>query len=78
MRAGALASFAAPLVGLLAERWFGFSGAASRSHSIERDLANANALGSAILFFCLMPWSGTLLAYTGAPPPAARRRCRCC
>lgn len=66
---GALASCAAPLVGLLAELWFGFSGAASRSHSRERDQANAQALGSALLFFCLTPWIGTLIIYTGKHPP---------
>lgn len=64
---GALASCAAPLVGLLAERWFGFNGAAARSESAEKDLANAAALGSALLFFCLVPWVGTLLVYTGKP-----------
>ncbi len=64
--AGALASCAAPLVGLLAERWFGFSGAAARSHSAQQDQVNAQALGSALLFFCLAPWTGTLLVYTGA------------
>ena len=65
--AGALASCAAPLVGLLAERWFGFSGAASRTDSAERDLTNARALGAALLCFCLVPWAGTLLVYSGAP-----------
>ena len=53
-------------MGLLAERWFGFSGAAARSHSARHDQANAQALGSALLFFCLAPWTGTLLVYTGA------------
>ena len=70
--AGALASCAAPLVGLLAERWFGFSGAAARSYSAHQDQANAQALGSALLFFCLAPWISTLLVYSGAharPPP---------
>lgn len=73
---GALASCAAPLVGLLAERWFGFSGAASRSQSTEKDLANASALGSALLFFCLVPWIGTLLVYTGLHWTYPRDRAR--
>lgn len=73
---GALASCAAPLVGLLAERWFGFNGAAARSQSAERDLANASALGSALLFFCLVPWVGTLLVYTGLHWTYPRDRAR--
>ena len=49
--AGAMAACAAPLVGLMAQRWFGFSGASTVTGEKERDLKNARALGSALLAF---------------------------
>lgn len=97
--AGAIAACAAPLVGLMAERLFGFSGsgtgapaaplpasaspplcamcaprmhckqlpatAAAVSHDRARDLANARALGNALLAFLVGPWTLTLALYTG-------------
>lgn len=63
--AGALASFAAPLVGVVSSRVFGFDGTASVTHDRERDLANAQALGSALLAFMVAPWTMCFLLYTG-------------
>ena len=52
-------------VGFLAERVFGFSGAAAPGPSREDNLAKAEALGSALLVFLLVPWTLCLLLYTG-------------
>lgn len=63
---GAVAACAAPLVGLVAERCFGFKGSVSSSEvDIERDHANARALGNSLLVCLLVPWSLCLLSYTG-------------
>ncbi|KAI3436365.1 hypothetical protein D9Q98_002418 [Chlorella vulgaris] len=62
---GAIAACAAPFVGLLAERLFGFSGSGTVTHDRERDLANAAALGNALLAFLVVPWTLTLLLYSG-------------
>lgn len=62
---GAVAAFAAPLVGLLAEKWYGFSGASTVTGNRERDLANARALGSALLAFLAIPWFICLCVYSG-------------
>lgn len=63
---GAVAAFAAPLVGLLAEKWYGFSGASTVTGDRDRDLANARALGSALLAFLAVPWFICLCVYSGA------------
>lgn len=71
MGAGAIASCAAPLVGLLAERYFGFKGDAARSKEAGRDLEKARALGNALLCFLVIPWTLCLVFYTGdsfSPP----------
>lgn len=60
----ALASGAAPLVGALASRAFHFSGRASVSGDRALDLANADALGQALLVFMVVPWGITLLLFT--------------
>jgi len=52
--------------GLVAERYFGFKGSVSTSEvDIERDHANARALGNSLLVCLLVPWSLCLLSYTG-------------
>ena len=61
----ALASCTAPLVGLLAQRTFGFSGNAAPTGDTSIDLANAHALGRALLVFMLVPWCIVLALYTG-------------
>jgi hypothetical protein len=61
----ALAACTAPLVGLVGERVFGFDGAATPSGDKEKDLANAEALGQALLIFMIVPWSIDLALYTG-------------
>eukprot|EP00887_Chlorella_sp_A99_P006616 scaffold3.g6616.t1 len=73
---GALAAFAAPLVGLLASRGFGFDGSATVSDDRKVNQANAEALGEALLAFMVVPWSLTLLLYTVLhwTYPADRRR----
>ncbi|KAI7839840.1 hypothetical protein COHA_006425 [Chlorella ohadii] len=62
---GAVAACAAPLVGTLAERVFGFSGSGTVTRDRPTDLANAAALGNALLCFLLVPWTITLVLYTG-------------
>ncbi|EFN50878.1 hypothetical protein CHLNCDRAFT_141677 [Chlorella variabilis] len=62
---GAIAACAAPLVGVLAERIFGFSGTGTVSQDRQQDLVNAAALGNALLAFLVVPWTLTLLLYTG-------------
>lgn len=62
---GAIAACAAPLVGVLAERIFGYSGSGAVTHDRDTDLANAVALGNALLTFLVVPWSFTLVLYTG-------------
>lgn len=61
---GAMAAFATPFVGLLSERFFGFSGASTVSGDIAVDRANAIALGNALLFFLVVPWALCLVAYS--------------
>lgn len=56
--------------GLVAERCFGFKGAVVTSEAdIERDHANARALGNSLLVCLLVPWSLCLLSYTGITLP---------
>ena len=53
-------------IGLVAERCFGFKGVVSTGEvDIERDHANARALGNSLLVRLLVPWSLCLLSYTG-------------
>lgn len=46
-----MAACAAPLVGILAQNWFGFSGDAKITGNRGLDLSNARAMGSALLAF---------------------------
>lgn len=61
---GALAACAAPLVGKLAEKMFGFTGSATRSGEPALDLERAKALGSSLLVFLIVPWTLCLIAYS--------------
>jgi hypothetical protein len=58
------ASFAPPLVGILAERVFGYQPAAS-GRSVEADRENAAALGMAVFAEIAVPVAVCCLAYTG-------------
>ena len=60
-----MAACAAPLVGLLGERVFGFRGKATATRDPAIDQPNAAALGNALLAFLLVPWCLTLLLYSG-------------
>ena len=55
-------------MGLLAERYFGFSGDATRSKEPGHDLEKARALGNALLCFLVIPWTLCLVFYTGVSP----------
>ena len=46
-----MAAASAPLVGVLAEKWFGFSGDAKVTGDLAKNLRNAGAIGSALLAF---------------------------
>ncbi|KAF6251986.1 hypothetical protein COO60DRAFT_1555686 [Scenedesmus sp. NREL 46B-D3] len=61
-----IAACAAPVVGLLAERAFGFSGALSDEalHDQKLRAHNASALGSSLLACMALPWSLCLVFYT--------------
>jgi hypothetical protein len=61
-----LAACAAPAVGLLAERAFGFTGAVSRDSLADVVVRsrNAGALGSSLLVCMAVPWTACLLFYT--------------
>ena len=61
----ALAACTAPLVGLFAEKVFGFDGAATPSGDKTIDLANAKALGDALLYFMVVPWIIDFVLYSG-------------
>ena len=70
----ALAACASPLVGFLAERVFGFRGAAAAGEGggteplpgQGEDLAKAKALGNALLVCLVVPWTICLIVYTGS------------
>ena len=79
----ALAACASPLVGFLAERVFGFKGAAAAGSGggteplpdQGEDLAKAKALGKALLACLVVPWTICLIVYTG---PATLLSCYKC
>jgi hypothetical protein len=58
---GAIAASGAPLVGYIAERYFGFRGFGDK----EDSHANAGALSNALLTCLFIPWVLCLLSYTG-------------
>ncbi|PNH10483.1 hypothetical protein TSOC_002813 [Tetrabaena socialis] len=72
MLTGAIGALGAPLVGLAAERWFGFKGVAGGEEAcqltaavVPADLPKARALGSAMLLFTVAPWALCVLFYSG-------------
>ena len=65
---GAIAACAAPMVGVLAQRMFGFKGSATPTGDRVSDLAKANAIGNALLCFMAIPWTLCLFAYCGRSP----------
>ena len=62
---GALGACGAPLVGVVAERMFGFSGAVGAQGGAA-DAVNAAALANSLLVMFVVPWTACLLAFTGA------------
>ncbi|EIE19976.1 MFS general substrate transporter [Coccomyxa subellipsoidea C-169] len=63
---GAIAACAAPLVGMIAERVFGFEGHLEESVKDPLKAAvNAQALANALLCCLLVPWTFCLIFYTG-------------
>ncbi|KAL0055016.1 hypothetical protein WJX82_005813 [Trebouxia sp. C0006] len=62
---GAVAACAAPLVGMLAEKRFGFKGTAAQSGDPTIDVAKARALGNALVPFLVVPWTCSLIVYSG-------------
>lgn len=60
----ALAAVTAPLVGLLAQAGFGFSGNAAPTGDRTLDERNARALGKALLSFMVVPWTVVFLMYS--------------
>ena len=73
----ALAACASPLVGFLAEKVFGFKGAAAAGEGggtepdQGEDLTKAKALGNALLVCLVVPWTICLIVYTGQSCSAA-------
>ena len=72
---GAVGALATPLVGVVASKVFGFKGAlagapssssssSGSSSSSPLNLSQANALGSALVVCCVVPWAMCLAAYT--------------
>ena len=67
---GALAACAAPAVGIIAERAFGFDAAAAHAASTSQDAlaaadrANATALGNSLLWCLCAPWLCCAAFYT--------------
>ena len=61
-----LAACAAPAVGLIAERYYGFSGAVSQDSLADAVLRgrNADALASSLLACMALPWAACLAFYT--------------
>ena len=54
--------------GLVAEKYFGFDGSVSQAEvDVERDHANARALGNSLLVCLIVPWALCLFSYTGEP-----------
>lgn len=64
---GAVGATAAPLVGLVAEKVFGYAG--SLGGGVAQDpalvLANAHALGNSMLILLLVPWGLDFFFYCG-------------
>jgi hypothetical protein len=74
--AGAMAAFSAPLVGLLAEDWFGFKGSSKVTGDRATDLHNAQALGSALLAFTTGRRTARAALKAGCYTQFVTRRCQ--
>ncbi|WIA43486.1 hypothetical protein OEZ86_009949 [Tetradesmus obliquus] len=87
---GVLSALGAPMVGVAAQRLFGFSGAAASaagcsslsSHTSRRhqpDLHKARALGDALTLFTTVPWTLCVLVYSflHCTYPRDKRRSSC-
>ena len=61
----ALAALGAPLVGVLAEKAFGFTGTAELSGNMEENRRKAASLGNALLIFTATPWFLCAVFFTG-------------
>lgn len=61
---GALAACAAPVVGIVAQRVFGFQGSVSEGRG-RTEQGNAEALGDSLLLCLLVPWTFCFVFYTG-------------
>lgn len=62
---GALAAMGAPLVGILAERAFGFTGTAEVGSDLEENVRKARSLGNALLVFTAVPWTLCAFFFSG-------------
>lgn len=62
---GAIAAAGAPLVGILAEKAFGFSGTAEVSAEKSDNLKKARSLGDALLVFTALPWLLCAIFFSG-------------
>ena len=72
----AVAALAVPLVGVLAEKWFGFDGTATASGDPALDGPKAEALSRALLLMTAIPWTACAVAYSAvhATYPRDKRR----
>jgi MFS family permease len=62
---GAIAAAGAPLVGILAEKGFGFHGDATLSSDQVENEKKARSLGNALLIFTAVPWLLCAVFFTG-------------
>lgn len=59
-----ISALGAPLVGVLAERWFGWESSSQRE-TTGADLKNAQALSNALLLCMVVPWFLSFVCYSG-------------
>lgn len=59
-----ISALGAPLVGVLAERWFGWD-ASAQGEAAGADLKNAQALSNALLLCMVVPWFLSFVCYSG-------------
>jgi MFS family permease len=60
----AVAALAVPVVGVLAEKWFGFDGTATASGNPALDGPKAEALSRALTLMTALPWAACAALYT--------------
>ena len=63
---GALAAFAAPVVGLIAEGWFGYKPFDADADSPSVKNHNGDALGNSLIVCCAVPFVFCTACYSGA------------